>query len=546
MRCLTLFACLSLYVASAAQNQAPSAEEQKKLCRLEGHVVSATTGQALPRARVRLSGRSHSSTLADAEGHFVFGDLQPGSYSVIAEKIGYLDPDFRAGLSGHPGIGMPLTAGQEIKDLELTLVPQAVISGRVLDPDGEPVGDRASVRLLKESKRRGHWDSENEETANDLGEYRFAQLRPGKYFVLARGSPVRFAQLGPGGDVPEEGTAITFYPNAPDRASAAPIEVGAGQEVAGIEITLRKSRLYRIEGKLAGLGVDDSARDIMVTLGPRESDQMGFGGAFGGRARADGSFEITGVAPGSYSLTIMQRGPDPRPQIRGRIPVDVAGENIRDLVVPIFEPLRVTGTLLVEGDGKVALDQIRVGLRSGEGRSGSLAGIQKDGSFTLDSVAPDLYSLSVQVPMGAYLKSARAGKQDVLDTGLDAREAHGTVTLELVLGTKTGTIEGTVTEETKPVRGGVILVTPDPFSPGRRFMTNRGTLNDDGHFRIEGLAPGSYNLYAWRDVPETDLFLAPDALVKGLESKAVKVTVIEGATANADLKLLKDEDSAPQ
>jgi hypothetical protein len=70
--------------------------------------------------------------------------------------------------------------------------------------------------------------------------------------------------------------------------------------------------------------------------------------------------------------------------------------------------------------------------------------------------------------------------------------------------------------------------------PGQRSLLKFAAADQKGRFTIRGVAPGRYALYAWRDEPEIDWSSDPDAF-KSIESKAVKVTVEESATAHADL-----------
>ena len=85
------------------------------------------------------------------------------------------------------------------------MLPQGVISGRVVDEDGDPISG-ASVQILRQAYMRGRKQLTPAQSnmTNDKGEYRIFGLAPGKYFVTATHSSVEFEQV----------YGVTYYPNA--------------------------------------------------------------------------------------------------------------------------------------------------------------------------------------------------------------------------------------------------------------------------------------------------------------------------------------------
>jgi hypothetical protein len=59
-----------------------------------------------------------------------------------------------------------------------------------------------------------------------------------------------------------------------------------------------------------------------------------------------------------------------------------------------------------------------------------------------------------------------------------------------------------------------------------------------GHFRIGGLAPGSYKAYAWEEVDVNAVRYDPE-FVKPYESSAQTVEIGEGSKETASLKQIK-------
>ena len=123
--------------------------------RIEGRAVSLA-GAPLRKVQVvlepfgvtRAPSVARTTTATDADGHFAFDGLEPGSYQLSATRNGYLDQGY--GASGPMNLGPPfkLTAGQKMSDVVLKMTPQSFIYGKILDEDGEPMVN-ASVRILR-------------------------------------------------------------------------------------------------------------------------------------------------------------------------------------------------------------------------------------------------------------------------------------------------------------------------------------------------------------------------------------------------------------
>ena len=120
-------------------------------------------------------------------------ELDPGRYSFSASRNGFITQSYSPDGSIRRATPLTLAKGQELKQLVFKLTPQAVISGRVLDEDGEPVAD-AFVQPMVFQYQRGRRQlvPDGGTSTNDLGEFRLHDLRPGKYIVSAsRNSPYK-------------------------------------------------------------------------------------------------------------------------------------------------------------------------------------------------------------------------------------------------------------------------------------------------------------------------------------------------------------------
>ena len=97
------------------------------------------------------------------------------------------------------GKAITVAEEQEVKDVAVKLVPLAVVSGRVLDEDGDPMA-RAQVQALRYVYygQRGarQLNPAGFATTNDLGEYQLLDLEPGQILFpgscsAAAGAPSR-------------------------------------------------------------------------------------------------------------------------------------------------------------------------------------------------------------------------------------------------------------------------------------------------------------------------------------------------------------------
>lgn len=527
------------------------ATDPKQLCKVEGRVVHAVTGEPLRRVTVTLQKMSVSSeslvSTSDQEGRFVFENVEPGRYQLTAERAGFLRQAYGSRSLPYAGAPITLPAGEHLRNLEFKLLPQAVISGRVVDDEGEPA-PQVQVTVLRAGGGRAQAGILGSAITNDVGEFRIAGLAPGRYRLRAAPMSFRrfFAEAVRPGDpkAPEEGFRPTYYPGATDPAGAATIEVGAGQEVPGVTILLQKGPLYRIEGKVIGLTGERSVNQLRVALMPRRDEEMlGMMGGPGASVQADGSFLVTHVAPGSYYVTVTTF--PGRIQALGRVPVEVRGSSLKDVIVPLGRSVTLSGTVRVEGRQKAELGTMRVGLMPLEGlvfNNFLSAEVKADGTFQIEGVLPDRYVVNFSSSQeDVYLKSVRIGGQEAPDRELELSHAEGNVQIEIVLSPRAATLEGTVMEGDKPAPGMFVVLTPEPFREGRQYLARGATSDQNGRFQLRSLGPGEYRLYAFED-PEPAYARSPEVL-KPFAQQAVKVTLKEGERQAVQVRVLKAQEA---
>jgi hypothetical protein len=155
---------------------------------VSGVVTTAGTGTPVRRARVTLSGteRGGRSTLTNDDGVFTFTALPAGRFTITASKAGYVDIPYGAKRPGRPGTPIQLAAGQKMERADIGLPRGGVITGMVVDENGEPAPG-TQVRVMRYVMRTGErqLQTAGQDQSDDRGIYRIYGLQPGEYLVSA-------------------------------------------------------------------------------------------------------------------------------------------------------------------------------------------------------------------------------------------------------------------------------------------------------------------------------------------------------------------------
>jgi hypothetical protein len=152
---------------------------------VEGSLIKAGSSERVQHARARVlltkvDGRLEDSRTvwADDNGRFVVRNIIAGRYRLFAIGDGYVRTEY--------SLTITLSAGQQLRNISVEMIPTGVIVGRILNLTNEPL-PRVYVRALKASEQNGMrvFTSVTQAQTNDLGEYRLYGLYPGQYFVSA-------------------------------------------------------------------------------------------------------------------------------------------------------------------------------------------------------------------------------------------------------------------------------------------------------------------------------------------------------------------------
>jgi hypothetical protein len=341
-------------VAEAGQRSGgpPVLEAPRGTGAISGVVTDATTGRPIEGAIVSLGVTTGGPVIltlprvvTDPKGRFLFRDLAPSTkYYIRAAHVGYAPARFGSSGPGIPSsrfsdleirttddiVTIAVAADQWVSDRQIRLWRLGSITGRVLDERGEPVVGVA-VRGFSTARVAGHAQFVGTDVVatDDRGEYRLANLMPGRYAVSVlsvqstvldttpeatqrRAIPAidvdgthrlaisNFATPPPPSSTAPRAYPAQFYPGTPALSNALLIELAYGTSRRGVDFLLQPVPAVRVSGHLEGAG---DASSLLLRLMPAGSEQLGFGSeAATTVVRRDGSFTFLNVPSGEYTL----------------------------------------------------------------------------------------------------------------------------------------------------------------------------------------------------------------------------------------------------
>jgi hypothetical protein len=390
-----------------------------------------------------------------------------------------------------------------------------------------------------------------------------------------------------------------YYGDVNEQQRSTPIDLPPGISANGMDISLRNARVrsWHIRGTATNGATGMPAAGAQLRLMPKSwTATVIMPNAV---VDGEGHFDIKGVVPGSYTLYANQaaqqapgaagpggggqrgaapnpqrgappagggrstpgapdaaNGPPPIPAVAARVSVDVGNSNLDNLSFTLTPGITLNGSVNMEhptvtGDNagprgmRVMLthDPDIVGLPNAP-----QAAIQPNGTFALSNVMQGDFKVYVppllntfqwgtpSVPanlQNTYIKSIRLGNIDALVDGLHLSIAPQEK-LEVVIGTG-GRLNGTVVNERRePVVNATIALLP---AERKRIDWYRSTTTDtQGRYKIQGIPPGNYRVFAWEDV-EHDAWQDPNFMTP-YEGRGTTVQISEDGQGTTDLLVI--------
>jgi hypothetical protein len=526
---------------------------------------------------------SQTSVLTDISGRFTFRDLAPGRYTIRATGEGFFGPPVNGTSPTQISKVITIEAQKPVTPVELFMVKGAVISGRIRDPNGQPVsGVTIAATRVTYTNGRAQWTTVSSKATDDRGEYRIFWVAPGNYNV---GTLARTISSIPN---PQDSWARTFFPGVSDTSSATVLNVKDGEDLTGIDFTIQtlpQNTLFKISGRAinpfavpnTNTGAVDRGLSSFM-LAPREPGILdspnppSVQNALPVQSRPNGEFEIRNVHQGSYDLIAyfqplvaapvpspppaapplpgVPPPPPPPPPVRrydiARARVEVRNSDVEGVQLTIQKGSDVRGQVTNQSATPIALEKLRINFRSQDVIPetfvtiiGSIP-VDSTGSFSVQDVLAARVSLQVTgLPDTAYVADIRLGGVSVIDSGL-IFDNQPMTNLEILVNGSGGAVEGMVqNSDRKPAANATVALVPSETHRLNPMMFKNVQSDEMGHFLVKGLAPGDYTIYAWESVLPT-AWMNAEFLAK-YQGRGHAIRATSGSRSDTQLDLIPDE-----
>jgi len=472
---------------------------------LTGTVVNSVTAAPIPYALVSTG---QSVKLSDQNGNFRFESLPSSRVSVAAHKPGFFnEQELSQGQGSGARFGrgpVPntlLTLSNEPTNVTIPLTPEAVISGHVEDPEGEPLeGLPVQLRTTQVSNGRRMWQRQGNIATDEDGNFRIANLRPGTYYVevgpnfRTRGMMM---QEDPAPNEKLEVVPAEYYPGVRDMSAATALTLNPGQH-ASIEMGMKRVPGFRISGMMTG-----AARNGGMSLADEDGENTNLFVRYDSRT---GRFQAYPVPLGSYRLRFDGQDGDGQP-LFSDVPINVGGD-IPELRVPVERavniPLEInteftkqnpgsSGNSVQSFVGNSSYGQVHLMSRVPPYQQFYANRDRADSSMVIRGVKPGVYDVEVDSNGSAYVASITYGGMNLLRDPLVISEGAEPKALQVMMRDDGASVTGNVQMEGSLQPGSVLLVSEgDAASPPKTVW-----LSAAGDFRAQGIAPGDYEILAF-------------------------------------------------
>jgi hypothetical protein len=446
-----------------------------------------------------------------ADGSFTFGSLPADDYTLIV-----IHNRIKATTSVR-------VAGQRI-DVLVVVNPAPAITGTVFDPFGHRL---ASVRVdafrMAYRPTGAHLRFVKSAMSDDLGAFRLFRLPPGGYYVSASYSE-RDQKSGGGSyrwspnvSNADDGFPTLYFGGGYNATQSARIDLGQRDNPA-TNVYYKEGPRYSVSGRMIGPEGDVCGRIAIVPEGGVVDPEKDF------ITNACGRFTVKGLSPGVHFLFAVGKG-----FASDAIRINIPERNVDDVTVTLERTVTVQGRIAIDSPPPASA-QSRAQPLLGRGRGTPNSGlpaslatsrrvvlwrasneitqkieqvVDQDGRFEIPEVGPGFFDVFVEpLTDGLFVASIRQGILDLLPrpTELIKNVRDNAGDLNIQLSGRSARAEGVALDPAgKAVPDAQVVLVPTTFR-NREDRYYSVYADPGGNFRITGIAPGSYVVFAFEDL----------------------------------------------
>jgi hypothetical protein len=335
----------------------------------------------------------------------------------------------------------------------------ATISGRVAYADNSSAGVVVVAQSIQQFDSRNS-NSTFQSTANSETGMYLMELPEGQYYVRT------FDNI--------------YHPGTQVQSEAVIVTVKSGSAISDVNISLPASMDgYRVRGRVIRPPEQPASTFTPPEVSSTVRGNLGSNIAWSASVSPDGSFEVSHVRPGRYSVFV-----NPAP---GMLPIQLVVErDVFDVEVRVPKLVKVDGKFTTENGVSRAPSTRIVVILSGENTIP--IAIMPDGKFNTFVPEGDYRMQMDRLPENLYLKSLLKDSEDIT-----------TGRFHLSISDKTSTIAATFARSSGVSVSGHVTGLAQTEKIGRiRFANTVDSLNvetvlsPDGTFSVPKMMPGSY------------------------------------------------------
>ena len=450
-------------------------------------------------------GEPYLKVTTDHDGFYRVGNLPPGSYSVTPSAPAFVMAETKDLRNKSVLVG----EDENVEDINFALVRGGVITGRVTDAEGRPVVEQQvnvySTEMFEPRFSKQPIFAVKSVQTDDRGIYRIFGLGAGRYKVAAGRTEDTFnPTLSQDRVVYKQ----VFHSDTADQSRANVIDVTEGSEANNVDITLGRA-LQTFSA--SGLVIDNEkglpVPSLRIGVQRRAGQRIEFVSSVS-VSNSRGEFVIEGLIPGKYGVYLAQNRADANDMRAEPINFDIIDQDVGGLTVRLARGASLTGMVVLENEDEALFAKLsELHLRafamvtSGGGTfaSSAMSPIGPDGSFRLAGLPGGTINLmlaAVMNPLQPKGFNITRVERDGIVSGsrLEIKDGEQSTGVRVVVSYGSATIRGVVKLENGSLpEGGRIFLRVS--KPGETLPNFRGaTVDARGHFLVEGLAAGTYEL----------------------------------------------------